>query len=330
MQDEGYLKRCTEGPVGILTMKEPGPPARWANPSRMSFVYYIVISTAVAYVAGRTLAPGTDYLKVFPGGRHRRNARVRWRLLPSCDLVRAPLGAHAQRSRRCDRVRASDRWRCSAGCGRSRRARLLYRRRRSRRASSSVCLLARKGVRVVLLEAHDGLRSGLPRRHGAPVHARDARGDRPRGRRARDRSRQDVEAWVSSPKSGVDDARRLLGEPVCATRTSPCCPQDELLELLVARGEAVPELRSAHGRTRHRAGLENEGEEGRVCKASRLDDGSEVRATLTVGTDGRGSRISRLAGFEPVKNAPPMDVMWLRLPRRPGESARNDDGLPRR
>jgi 2-polyprenyl-6-methoxyphenol hydroxylase-like FAD-dependent oxidoreductase len=41
----------------------------------------------------------------------------------------------------------------------------------------------------------------------------------------------------------------------------------------------------------------------------------EVRAVLTVGADGRGSRVRRLAGFEPIKTSPPMDVLWFRLPR---------------
>jgi 2-polyprenyl-6-methoxyphenol hydroxylase-like FAD-dependent oxidoreductase len=41
----------------------------------------------------------------------------------------------------------------------------------------------------------------------------------------------------------------------------------------------------------------------------------EVRAPLTVACDGRFSRIRSLAGFEPVKSSPPMDVLWFRLPR---------------
>jgi 2-polyprenyl-6-methoxyphenol hydroxylase-like FAD-dependent oxidoreductase len=53
------------------------------------------------------------------------------------------------------------------------------------------------------------------------------------------------------------------------------------------------------------------------------DDGAEheLRAKLTVGTDGRFSTIRRLAGFEPIKTAPPMDVLWFRLPKLPGEPA---------
>ena len=64
MQAEAYLKKCSEGPVGILTMRKPGPPTM-RKPIAMSFVYYVVISIAVAYVTGRTLAPGADYMRVF-------------------------------------------------------------------------------------------------------------------------------------------------------------------------------------------------------------------------------------------------------------------------
>jgi 2-polyprenyl-6-methoxyphenol hydroxylase-like FAD-dependent oxidoreductase len=45
----------------------------------------------------------------------------------------------------------------------------------------------------------------------------------------------------------------------------------------------------------------------------------EVRAPLTVGADGRFSQLRRLAGFEPIKTSPPMDVLWFRFPRLPGE-----------
>jgi len=41
----------------------------------------------------------------------------------------------------------------------------------------------------------------------------------------------------------------------------------------------------------------------------------EVRAPLTVACEGRFSRVRSLAGFEPVKSSPPMDVLWFHLPR---------------
>ena len=52
----------------------------------------------------------------------------------------------------------------------------------------------------------------------------------------------------------------------------------------------------------------------------RTRDGQhDVRAALTVAADGRFSRIRRLAGFELESSAPPMDVIWFRLPRHPEE-----------
>jgi 2-polyprenyl-6-methoxyphenol hydroxylase-like FAD-dependent oxidoreductase len=50
-----------------------------------------------------------------------------------------------------------------------------------------------------------------------------------------------------------------------------------------------------------------------------LDGVHEIRAQLTVGADGRFSQARRLAGIEPVKTAPPMDVLWFRLPKLPSE-----------
>jgi 2-polyprenyl-6-methoxyphenol hydroxylase-like FAD-dependent oxidoreductase len=48
-----------------------------------------------------------------------------------------------------------------------------------------------------------------------------------------------------------------------------------------------------------------------------MDGWHEVRALLTVGADGRFSRIRHLAGVEPIETASPIDVLWFRLPRKP-------------
>jgi 2-polyprenyl-6-methoxyphenol hydroxylase-like FAD-dependent oxidoreductase len=42
----------------------------------------------------------------------------------------------------------------------------------------------------------------------------------------------------------------------------------------------------------------------------------EVSAKLTVACDGRFSRLRQLAGFETIKTAPPMDILWFRLPHQ--------------
>ena len=64
-------------------------------------------------------------------------------------------------------------------------------------------------------------------------------------------------------------------------------------------------------------------EEGGVVRGVRFagpDGAPELRAGLTVGADGRFSQVRRLAGFEPIKTSPPMDVLWFRLPKLPGEA----------
>jgi 2-polyprenyl-6-methoxyphenol hydroxylase-like FAD-dependent oxidoreductase len=45
----------------------------------------------------------------------------------------------------------------------------------------------------------------------------------------------------------------------------------------------------------------------------------EVRATLTVAADGRSSVLRKRAGLPVVATSPPADVLWFRLPRRPGD-----------
>lgn len=60
-------------------------------------------------------------------------------------------------------------------------------------------------------------------------------------------------------------------------------------------------------------------EEGGVVRGVRYrgqDGWYELRAALTVGADGRFSRVRKLAGFEPIKTAPPIDILWFRLSRR--------------
>ena len=57
-------------------------------------------------------------------------------------------------------------------------------------------------------------------------------------------------------------------------------------------------------------------EDGVVRGVRYLDDSGthELPALLTVGADGRFSRVRHLAGIEPVGTSPPMDVLWFRLP----------------
>jgi hypothetical protein len=57
-------QKFVEGPVGVLSLKRPGPPtmgpalAQW-------FLFTLVVSLFVGYVAANAIDPGEPYLKVF-------------------------------------------------------------------------------------------------------------------------------------------------------------------------------------------------------------------------------------------------------------------------
>ncbi|MBD2204313.1 FAD-dependent oxidoreductase [Calothrix sp. FACHB-1219] len=46
----------------------------------------------------------------------------------------------------------------------------------------------------------------------------------------------------------------------------------------------------------------------------------EIRSKLTVGADGRHSKLRQLGSFESVETSPSMDVLWFRLPRHPEDA----------
>ena len=62
-------------------------------------------------------------------------------------------------------------------------------------------------------------------------------------------------------------------------------------------------------------------ENGRVVgvKVHAADGLSEVRAKLVVGADGRSSTVRKSAGLEVVDLGAPIDVLWFRLSKKPGD-----------
>jgi len=95
-------------------------------------------------------------------------------------------------------------------------------------------------------------------------------------------------------------------------------PQARFLEFITAEAKRYPSFRLVMG-ARVEKLMEEDGYIHGVHYRGQ-DGWHEVRAVLTVAADGRFSRVRKLAGFEPVKTAPPMDVLWFRLPRRPEDS----------
>jgi 2-polyprenyl-6-methoxyphenol hydroxylase-like FAD-dependent oxidoreductase len=176
-------------------------------------------------------------------------------------------------------------------------------------------LLARAGVDVMLLEAH-------------PDFDREFRGDtlHPSVMEIMDQlgladrllELQHTEArsftlqTVSGPFTPVDFSRVDTKFPYITMM-----PQTSFLEFITGEAKRYPNFRLVmEARVRE---LIEEDDVIRGVRYEAEDGPHEVRAVLTVGADGRGSRVRRLAGFESVKTSPPMDVLWFKLPREEGD-----------
>ncbi|HEY7422813.1 MAG TPA: FAD-dependent oxidoreductase [Gemmataceae bacterium] len=97
-------------------------------------------------------------------------------------------------------------------------------------------------------------------------------------------------------------------------------PQAKLLQLLTDEARRFPHFRLVMRANVQRL-VEADGAVRGVCYRDPENNWHEVRADLTVAADGRFSKVRHLAGIEPVKSAPPMDVVWFRLPRKPADAA---------
>lgn len=64
MGSPAFVEKMKTGPVVLMTVLPPGPPAMGKNLA-LWFVYSVVVSVFAAYIAGRALRPATHYLEVF-------------------------------------------------------------------------------------------------------------------------------------------------------------------------------------------------------------------------------------------------------------------------
>ncbi len=177
-------------------------------------------------------------------------------------------------------------------------------------------LLARKGIPVVLLEEHMDF-------------DRDFRGDS-----VHPSVMQIMEELGLADRLLQLDHTKLYTLPVQTARGTvtladfrrlktrypyiAMIPQARFLEFITAEAKRYPDFRLVMG-ARVEKLMEEDGYIHGVHYRGQ-DGWHAVRAVLTVAADGRFSRVRKLAGFEPVKTAPPMDVLWFRLPRRPEDA----------
>jgi 2-polyprenyl-6-methoxyphenol hydroxylase-like FAD-dependent oxidoreductase len=173
-------------------------------------------------------------------------------------------------------------------------------------------LLARAGVDVTLLEAHPDFDREFrgDTLHPSVMEIMDQLGLAQRLLELRHTElRTFTLQTVSGPFTPVDLSRLETKYPYITMM-----PQTSFLEFVTGEASRYPIFRLVMG-ARVRELVEEDG----VVRGVRYEseDGwHEVRAVLTVGADGRGSRVRRLAGFEPIKTSPPMDVLWFKLPRK--------------
>jgi 2-polyprenyl-6-methoxyphenol hydroxylase-like FAD-dependent oxidoreductase len=172
-------------------------------------------------------------------------------------------------------------------------------------------LLARSGVRVMLLEAHEDF-------------DRDFRGDtlHPSVLEIMDELGL-IERLLSLRHSKIDSLTFMTQDgPIkmadfhrLKTRFPyiMMVPQERFLELLTTEARNYPNFQLMMSASAQEL-IEEDGQVRGVRYRSH-DEWHDVRARLTVGADGRSSRMRRLAGFVPVKTSPPMDILWFRLPR---------------
>ena len=64
MSDPAYIEKAKLGPVAMLNVMQSGPP-KMGKSLVLWFLYSVIVGIFAAYVSGRALSPGADYLAVF-------------------------------------------------------------------------------------------------------------------------------------------------------------------------------------------------------------------------------------------------------------------------
>jgi 2-polyprenyl-6-methoxyphenol hydroxylase-like FAD-dependent oxidoreductase len=177
-------------------------------------------------------------------------------------------------------------------------------------------LLARAGVPVTVLEKHDDFLRDF---RGDTVHAStlellDELGLGERFSAVPHRVVKRLQVPLPSGPNLVVDLSVLRGPHSYIAMV----PQWDLLDLLAEAGRREPSFTL-------RMGVEVTGllrEDGRVAgvRYRDADGGSgQLRAAVTVGCDGRTSTVRAASGLRVREFGVPLDVLWFRVPRRPGD-----------
>lgn len=177
-------------------------------------------------------------------------------------------------------------------------------------------LLARKGIPVMLLEAHMDFDREFrgDTIHPSVLNILDEIGVAERMLQIRHTKMSKISFQTADGEVTAADFTRLkVKYPYIAV-----LPQADFLRFITEEAKRYPNFQLVMG-----AQVDELIEaEGRVCgvRYRGTDGWYEVRAALTVAADGRFSRIRKLAGFEAITTSPPMDILWFRLSRKPTDA----------
>jgi len=177
-------------------------------------------------------------------------------------------------------------------------------------------LLARQGIPVMLLEAHEDFDRNFrgDTIHPSVMEIMEELGLADRVLQLRHtKTRQLISETANGSVTFADFSRLKTKYPYITI-----LDQVHFLELITAEAKRYPNFQLVMG-----ANVQKLIEEDGMIRGVRYRGKGgwyEVRALLTVGADGRFSRTRNLAGMQLIESAtPPIDVLWFRLPRRPDE-----------
>ena len=177
-------------------------------------------------------------------------------------------------------------------------------------------LLARKGIPVILLEEHMNFDRDFrgDTIHPSIMQIMDQIGLADKLLQIPHTRAYNLPVQTAEGPFALADFRRLKTRfPYIAL-----IPQVHFLEFITAEAKRYPNFHLVMG-ARVEKLIEEDGYIHGVHYRGQ-DGWHEVRATLTVAADGRFSRVRKLAGFKPIQTAQAMDILWFRLPWKPGDS----------
>lgn len=176
-------------------------------------------------------------------------------------------------------------------------------------------LLARAGVEVTVLEKHSDFNRDF---RGDTIHPSTLEILHDLGWQKEfldlpHRRMPAVQVEFAGRAVTVADFTRL---PVHAPFTA-FVPQWDFLSFLAGKAAELPTFTLA--RNTHVTGLRTDGGAVTGVVAERHGEQIEIGADLVIGADGRHSVTRTAAGLKVSASAAPIDVLWFRLPRCPGE-----------